>query len=236
MSEMMVKVEHLRKIYKDNAGEFDVLKDVTFSIKKGEMVALLGVSGAGKTTLLQILGGLDNFNSGEVNVSGSQLGGMSMKALAEFRNRHIGFVFQFHHLLPDFTALENVIIPAMILGKSKKEASIRASELLDTFGLSARRSHFPSELSGGERQRVALARALINNPALVMADEPTGNLDKANGEILLQHFKKANKELNQTFIIATHNSQLTSGLNRILYLEDGCMVREQQHKNISITD
>lgn len=230
MSEtMMVKVEHLRKIYRDDAGEFDVLKDVTFSIKKGEMVALLGVSGAGKTTLLQILGGLDNFNSGKVTVSDLQLGGMSMKSLAEFRNRHIGFVFQFHHLLPDFTALENVIIPAMILGKSRKKSSIRAAEILDIFGLSARLSHFPSELSGGERQRVALARALINNPALIMADEPTGNLDKANGELLLQQFQKANRELNQTFLIATHNSQLTSELDRVLYLEDGCMIKDEQH-------
>lgn len=230
MSNIMVNVEHLRKVYKDDAGEFDVLKDVTFSIKKGEMAALLGVSGAGKTTLLQILGGLDSFNGGTVTVGGMELGGMSMKSLAEFRNRHIGFVFQFHYLLPDFTALENVIIPAIISGKSRREACGRASELLDTFGLSARRSHFPSEMSGGERQRVALARALINNPALIMADEPTGNLDKANGDLLLQQFKKANKELNQTFLIATHNDHLTSELDRVLYLEDGCMIREDQVK------
>ena len=147
--------------------------------------------------------------------------------LAEFRNRHIGFVFQFHHLLPDFTALENTIIPGLIMGKSRDECIKKASNLLGLFGLSSRLSRYPTELSGGERQRVALARALFNDPALVIADEPTGNLDKGNGEMLLEFFKKANRELNQTFLIATHNSQLTAGLHRILTIDDGRMVAEK---------
>jgi len=152
---------------------------------------------------------------------------MSAIELAEFRNRHIGFVFQFHHLLPDFTALENTIIPGLIMGKPRNECLKRAKDLLGLFGLSSRLSHFPTELSGGERQRVALARALFNDPALVIADEPTGNLDKGNGEKLLEFFNKANRELNQTFLIATHNSQLTAGLHRILTIDDGRMVAEK---------
>jgi lipoprotein-releasing system ATP-binding protein len=155
------------------------------------------------------------------------LGALSAIELAEFRNRHIGFVFQFHHLLPDFTALENTIIPGLIMGKSRDECIKKASNLLGLFGLSSRLSHYPTELSGGERQRVALARALFNDPALVIADEPTGNLDKGNGEMLLEFFKKANRELNQTFLIATHNSQLTAGLHRTLTIDDGKIVAEK---------
>jgi lipoprotein-releasing system ATP-binding protein len=221
MSELIIKVSHLRKTYRDDAGTFDVLRDVTFTIDKGEMIALLGVSGAGKTTLLQILGGLDQATSGDVVVDGRSLSKLPAKELAAFRNRKIGFVFQFHHLLPDFTAFENVTLPGLIAGKSDKWCRERATMLLETFGLKGRFSHSPTELSGGERQRVALARALINDPALVLADEPTGNLDKGNGELLLDFFNKANRELHQTFVIATHNSQLTSGMHRIIHLEDG---------------
>jgi lipoprotein-releasing system ATP-binding protein len=223
MSEQMVCVEHLKKTFTDDNGKFDVLKDVCFDVNRGDMIALVGISGAGKTTLLQILGGLDSFNGGSVKVLGNDLRAMSARKLAAFRNQHIGFVFQFHHLLPDFTAIENVLIPGLIAGKDKTSCEKRAKELLDIFGLSNRMGHYPSELSGGERQRVALARALFNDPALVLADEPTGNLDKKNGENLLDYFKKANKTLNQTFVIATHNAQLTNGLNRVLYLEDGVM-------------
>jgi lipoprotein-releasing system ATP-binding protein len=217
----ILSVRNLRKTYTDDAGAFDVLRDVSFTVDKGEMIALLGISGAGKTTLLQILGGLDRATSGEVLFEGRDLSKSSSRELAVFRNRKIGFVFQFHHLLPDFTAFENVIIPGLIAGQTRKWCEERASMLLETFGLKGRFSHFPTELSGGERQRAALARALINDPAVVLADEPTGNLDKGNGEMLLEYFCRANAELRQTFIIATHNSQLTGGMHRIIEIEDG---------------
>ncbi|MCL2183291.1 MAG: ABC transporter ATP-binding protein [Chitinispirillia bacterium] len=220
----MVDVKGLCKQFKDDAGTFDVLKDASFSIRAGEMVALVGMSGSGKTTLLQILGGLDSHGGGTICVGGKDISKFNAAELAAFRNRSIGFVFQFHHLLPDFTAVENVLIPGLISGKTKEECMKRAADLLGIFDLSKRLNHFPTELSGGERQRVALARALFNEPALVLADEPTGNLDRVNGERLLTLFEKANKELNQTFLIATHNSRLSLGLHRILFLEDGKII------------
>jgi len=232
--ELMVDVKNIRKQFKDDAGAFDVLKDASFSVKAGEMVALVGTSGAGKTTLLQILGGLDKADGGSVSVGGKDLDKLGASDLALFRNRNIGFVFQFHHLLPDFTAVENVLIPGLIAGKGKAECMKRAAELLGIFDLSKRLGHYPTELSGGERQRVALARAMFNEPALVLADEPTGNLDKTNGERLLELFEKANKELNQTFLIATHNNRLSSGMNRVLYLDDGRITGTD--KPVTVTD
>jgi lipoprotein-releasing system ATP-binding protein len=220
-TETIVDVNNLRKEFTDDAGKFDVLKKVCFSISKGEMIALLGISGAGKTTLLQILGGLDSFNGGTVSVCGKQLGTMKMHELAEFRNKHVGFVFQFHHLLPDFTALENTIMPGLILKKPKNECIKKAKDLLGYLGLKSRETHYPTELSGGERQRVALARALLNDPALILADEPTGNLDRGNGELLLSLFEKTNRELNQTYLIATHNNQMPTRMHRTIQLEDG---------------
>jgi lipoprotein-releasing system ATP-binding protein len=225
MNEEMVTVEHVKKTFVDEGGAFDVLKDVSFTVSKGEMVSLVGVSGAGKTTLLQILGGLDKATSGSIRIDDTAINSMSDRMLARFRNQGIGFVFQFHHLLPDFTALENVIIPGLIQGKVKAECLPRAKELLSIFNLDHRKTHFPSELSGGERQRVALARALFNEPALVLADEPTGNLDRENTRILLEHFIKANRELRQTFLVATHNPDLSKGMQRTIYLEDGKIVR-----------
>jgi lipoprotein-releasing system ATP-binding protein len=224
MNETMVTVEHLKKTFVDEGGAFDVLKDVAFTIDKGEMVSLVGVSGAGKTTLLQILGGLDKPSSGVISIGGTAISSMNDRMLAKFRNEGIGFVFQFHHLLPDFTALENVIIPGLIRGKEREACLPRAQELLSIFNLGNRKSHFPSELSGGERQRVALARALFNEPALVLADEPTGNLDRENTKILIELFIRANKELKQTFLVATHNPDLSKGMRRTLYLEDGRIV------------
>jgi lipoprotein-releasing system ATP-binding protein len=221
---LMVEVTHCTKTFVDEAGAFDVLKEATFTIEKGEMVSLIGVSGAGKTTLLQVLGGLDRPTSGTVIVAGKNLSGLSAGELAKFRNMSIGFVFQFHHLLPDFTALENVIIPGMIAGKPKHHCISRAKELLALLGLDRQATHFPSELSGGERQRVALARSLFNEPALILADEPTGNLDRENGRLLLELFKKANKELHQTFLVATHNPDLAQGMHREIYIEDGKIV------------
>jgi lipoprotein-releasing system ATP-binding protein len=221
----IVVVNNLCKSFTDDQGSFQVLKNMHFTIEKGEMVALVGVSGAGKTTLLQILGGLDTFENGTVTVTGLALKGLSGKMLAAFRNQHIGFVFQFHHLLPDFCAFENIIMPGLIEGKNRNDCMKRCDELLEVFGLTKRRTHFPSELSGGERQRVALARALFNKPSLILADEPTGNLDRGNGDVLLDYFRKANRELYQTFLIATHNDRLTHGLHRTLYLEDGQIIQ-----------
>jgi len=217
----MVTVKDLKKSFKDEAGPLDVLKGASFSIRKGEMVALVGVSGVGKTTLLQVLGGIDSYTSGEVHINGREIGSLSGSELSRFRNRHIGFVFQFHHLLPDFNALENVIIPGMIEGKKKAQLIGRAKELLSLMGLEKRLSHFPSELSGGERQRVALARAMYNKPALILADEPTGNLDKKNSEYLMELFHKTNREQDQTFLIATHNEDLSRSMHRTIFIEDG---------------
>jgi lipoprotein-releasing system ATP-binding protein len=227
MNEAMVTVEHLKKTFVDESGAFDVIKDASFTISKGEMVSLVGVSGAGKTTLLQILGGLDKPTAGSIHIGGMSISSMNDRMLARFRNEGIGFVFQFHHLLPDFTALENVIIPGLIRGKSPDECLPRAQELLSTFNLDNRKTHYPSELSGGERQRVALARALYNEPALVLADEPTGNLDRENTRILIELFMKANKELKQTFLVATHNPELSKGMQRTLHLEDGKIVSRE---------
>jgi lipoprotein-releasing system ATP-binding protein len=220
----MVEVSNCTRTFVDEAGAFDVIREASFKIDKGEMVSLIGVSGAGKTTLLQILGGLDRPSSGTVLIAGKDLGTMNAGELALFRNMAIGFVFQFHHLLPDFTALENVIIPGLISGKTKRQCFSRATELLELLGLDRQATHFPSELSGGERQRVALARSLFNQPALILADEPTGNLDKENGRILLDLFKKANQELRQTFLVATHNSDLAQGMHREIYIEDGKII------------
>jgi lipoprotein-releasing system ATP-binding protein len=225
--ETMVEVVDLTRTFVDEAGAFDVLRNTSIKIDKGEMVSLVGVSGAGKTTLLQILGGLDRPTSGTVRIAGKDLGTLNANDLALFRNRSIGFVFQFHHLLPDFTALENVIIPGMISGKTRPQCLARARELLDLLGLDRQGTHFPSELSGGERQRVALARSLFNEPALILADEPTGNLDKENGRILLELFKKANRELRQTFLVATHNPDLAQGMHREIYIEDGTILSKK---------
>lgn len=222
----MVKVQQLTKTFTDDAGSFDVLRDTSFSIQKGEMVALAGVSGAGKTTLLQILGGLDTATRGIVEINEQQINRLSNARLAKFRRESIGFVFQFHHLMPDFTALENVFIPGMISGRKKKDLIDRARWLLMTIGLERRGSHYPAELSGGERQRVALARALFNEPMLVLADEPTGNLDSKNSEQLLELFQKTNRELNQTYLIATHNEDLANRLHRTIYIEDGKIISQ----------
>lgn len=218
---MMVEVKELTKTFTDDSGPFDVLKKMDLTIERGEMVSLVGASGAGKTTLLQILGGLDRPTSGKVTIDGDELLTLKAKKLAKFRAEKIGFVYQFHHLLPDFTAIENVFLPGMIAGKKRVECIPRAKELLDIMGLSNRTSHHPSELSGGERQRVALARALFNKPALLLADEPTGNLDTENSLHMLELIKKTNKELEQTYLIATHNEHLAEAMDRSIHIVDG---------------
>lgn len=219
----MIKAENIHKSF----GDLEVLRGVNLHINKGEVVSIVGASGAGKTTLLQILGTLErmnkNGNSGllinDVNVEQ-----LSARKLAQFRNRHIGFIFQFHQLLPEFTAMENVCIPAYIAGKTRKEAEEKAKELLDFLGLSHRYDHKPKELSGGEQQRVAVARALINNPDIIFADEPSGNLDSESAENLHRLFFKLRDEFRQTFVIVTHNEELADMADRKLVMVDGNIV------------
>jgi lipoprotein-releasing system ATP-binding protein len=202
-------------------GNLEVLKGVDLHIQKGEIVSLVGSSGAGKSTLLHILGTLDEADAGEVTLNGIEIHTLKGKALANFRNKHIGFVFQFHHLLPEFTALENVCIPGWIGNRKKKEVEERAKELLKLLGLADRMENKPSELSGGEQQRVAVARALINNPDIIMADEPTGNLDSAHAKELHELFFDLRKQFNQTFLIVTHNEELAAQCDRMIQMKDG---------------
>lgn len=213
----MIVAKQIHKSY----GSLEILKGVDLHINAGEVVSVVGSSGAGKTTLLTILGTLDRPDSGQVLINGQNVVELNDKKLAAFRNENIGFVFQFHHLLPEFTALENVCIPAFIAKKSKKEAEVRAMELLELFNLKDRASHKPSELSGGEQQRVAVARALINDPKVIFADEPSGNLDSKNASELHQLFFKLRDELKQTFVIVTHNSELAKMADRTLVMKDG---------------
>lgn len=205
-------------------GELLVLKGIDVHIKEREVVSIVGPSGAGKTTLLQIMGTLSKPTSGSIIINGIPVHELNGDKLAEFRNRHIGFVFQFHHLLPEFTALENVCIPAFIAGENRAEAEKRAKELLEFLNLGDRMHHKPSQLSGGEQQRVAIARALINNPALIFADEPSGNLDSANRDELHKLFFRLRDELNQTIVIVTHDENLADMSDRKLHMQDGLIV------------
>jgi lipoprotein-releasing system ATP-binding protein len=216
----MISAQNLTKSY----GNLNVLKGVSLTISKGEFITIVGASGAGKSTLLHILGTLDRPDKGELNIADTNVFKMNDKQLSAFRNKHIGFVFQFHHLLPEFTALENVCIPAFIAKTNKNSAEKRASELLDFLGLKDRMQHKPSELSGGEQQRVAVARALINNPSVVFADEPSGNLDSANAKDLHQLFFKLREQFNQTFVIVTHNEELANMADRKLIMKDGYLI------------
>ncbi len=202
----------------------EVLKGVDIAIGKGEIVSIVGSSGAGKSTLLHILGTLDKADKGKIMLNGQLIQSLSGNKLAAFRNRHIGFVFQFHHLLPEFTALENVCIPGWIAGFKKKEVVIKATGLLKTLGLASRLENKPQQLSGGEQQRVAVARALINGPSIIMADEPTGNLDSANARELHQLFIDLRNQFDQTFLIVTHNEELAKMSDRILQMKDGKII------------
>lgn len=216
----MIKARNIHKSY----GKLHVLKGVDLEIQKGEVVSIVGASGAGKSTMLQILGTLDNADQGEVEINNTIVTKLKGKELARFRNTHLGFVFQFHHLLPEFTAKENICIPAFIAGVNKSDAEKRANELLGYMGLADRADHKPSALSGGEQQRVAVARALANNPAVVMADEPSGNLDSASAEGLHQLFFDLRDKMGQTFVIVTHNEALADSADRKLVMKDGFMV------------
>lgn len=213
----MIEGQGITKAY----GHLQVLKGIDLTIQAGEVVALVGASGAGKSTLLHILGTLDAPDAGAITIDGQRIDQLTGKALSHFRNTHIGFVFQFHHLLPEFTALENVCMPGFIGRQPEKQVTQRAGELLELLGLSARAAHKPRELSGGEQQRVAVARALINQPKVVFADEPSGNLDSANSKELHQLFFSLRDQLGQTFVIATHNEELSTMSDRRLRIVDG---------------
>ena len=217
----MIKLEGITKSF----GALQVLKGIDLEINKGEVVSIVGPSGAGKTTLLQIMGTLDEPDAGTVYINETNVSKMKEKGLSAFRNRHIGFVFQFHQLLPEFTALENIMIPALIAGVSSKEANARAMEILNFMGLTERASHKPNELSGGEKQRVAVARALINNPSVILADEPSGSLDTHNKEELHQLFFDLRDRLGQTFVIVTHDEELAKITDRTVHMIDGMVNR-----------
>jgi len=216
----MIKADNIYYSY----GSLEVLKGVNLHIKKGEFVSITGASGAGKTTLLQLLGTLDKVQTGTLIINDKEVNTLNQKELASFRNKEIGFVFQFHNLLIEFTALENVCLPAFIAGTDKKKAEIKGLELLALLGLTDRANHKPDELSGGEQQRVAVARALINSPSIILADEPSGNLDSKNAEELHNLFLKLNKELGQTFVIITHNTELANLGSRKLEMKDGKII------------
>lgn len=223
----MIDIKNITKSF----GKLQVLKGIDLHIDKGEVVSIVGPSGAGKTTLLQIIGTLDKPDTGSIVIDNIDVSRLSQKKLADFRNLHIGFVFQFHQLLPEFTALENIMIPAFIAGKSRKEAKARAEELLQFMGLADRASHKPNELSGGEKQRVAVARALVNNPSVILADEPSGSLDSKNKAELHQLFFDLRDQFGQTFVIVTHDESLAALTDRTIHMKDGLLTTETRREN-----
>ncbi len=216
----MIKAKNINKSY----SHLQVLKDVSLGIRRSEILSIVGASGAGKTTLLQIIGTLDKADSGEVWINNQNISKLNEKALSSFRNKEIGFVFQFHHLLAEFSAIENVCIPAYIAGDSRQEAEKKAMEILEVLGLRDRIDHKPSELSGGEQQRVAIARALINNPSVILADEPSGNLDSSNAKELHNLFFSLREQFGQTFVIVTHNKELANMSDRQIIMKDGVII------------
>lgn len=223
---LLLQCENLCKTYQEGKMHTDVLRDVSFAMQPGEMMAIVGTSGSGKSTLLHLLGGLDSPTSGEVIFKGQSLNSMSSSAKSELRNRELGFIYQFHHLLPDFTALENVAMPLLIGKKKSAEVQERALAMLEAVGLQHRSNHRPSELSGGERQRVAIARALVNNPRLVLADEPTGNLDARNADSIFQLLGELNASQGTAFLVVTHDLQLARRMSRQLEMRDGRLTAE----------
>lgn len=216
----MLKASGIYKSY----GNLPILKGVDFEVSKGEIVSIVGASGAGKSTLLHILGTLDNADQGSLSLNNTDISNLSSRQLSAFRNQNIGFVFQFHHLLPEFTALENICIPGFIAGKSEKSIKAKAMELLELFDLKDRASHKPSELSGGEQQRISVARSLINNPSIILADEPSGNLDSINANALHALFLRLRDQFNQTFVIVTHNDELATISDRVVTMKDGLII------------
>lgn len=226
----MIKANNIHKSY----GKLAVLKGIDLEINKGEIVSIVGTSGSGKSTLLQILGTIEKYDQGSVLIDGTDVSALGDKTLSKFRNQKIGFVFQFHHLLPEFNALENICIPAFIAGRNRKEVEKEALRMLDMMGISERASHKPGELSGGEQQRVAIARALMNKPAVILADEPSGNLDSESSASLHELFFTLRKELGQTFIIVTHNQGLAAMADRKLLIQDGIVFSENNNKHFAL--
>ncbi|WP_334054539.1 lipoprotein-releasing ABC transporter ATP-binding protein LolD [Pasteurella multocida] len=226
MKSHLLHCQHITKYYQEGAQQTQVLKDVSFSMQAGELVAIVGSSGSGKSTLLHVLGGLDQPTSGEVFIQNQSLQKINANQLAQLRNQYLGFVYQFHHLMADFSALENVMMPMLIGKQNKSEAQDRAEKMLTAVGLSHRISHRPSALSGGERQRVAIARSLVNHPALVLADEPTGNLDRKTTESIFDLIKQLNQEQNIAFLLVTHDLALAEKLSRRLVMQGGVLREE----------
>ncbi|MFA0549847.1 lipoprotein-releasing ABC transporter ATP-binding protein LolD [Vibrio lentus] len=221
----------IRKTYREGSLDTEVLKGVSFEIEKGELVAIIGTSGSGKSTLLHILGALDDASDGSVSFLGQDLASLSSNKQAKLRNQHLGFVYQFHHLLSDFSALENVAMPLLIGGEKPAKAKEEAKRLLDKVGLSHRVDHRPSELSGGERQRVAIARALVNKPALVLADEPTGNLDHNTALSIYDLMRELNREYDTAFLVVTHDGELAGKMDRQLHMQDGLLVNVEKEES-----
>ena len=230
MNDLVISCEQISKVYQDGQNQVEVLKGVDLALTQGEMLAIVGSSGSGKSTLLHILGTLDTASSGSAKIKNQDVAKFSRSQQAAFRNQNLGFIYQFHHLLMEFSAVENVAMPLLIKGLSAKEANVKALDMLDKVGLAHRSSHKPSALSGGERQRVAIARALVAEPALVLADEPTGNLDKQNAIKIYDLINQLNKSLNTSFVVVTHDLELADKLGKIAYLDDGKLsIKESNH-------
>ena len=229
MNDLVISCQNLSKVYQDGQNQVEVLKGVYLSLNQGDMLALVGSSGSGKSTLLHILGTLDTATSGSAKIKNQDVAKLSRTEQAAFRNKNLGFIYQFHHLLMEFSAVENVAMPLLIKGLNAKEAKEQALQMLDKVGLAHRSEHKPSALSGGERQRVAIARALVTKPALVLADEPTGNLDKQNAIKIYDLINELNKSLNTSFVVVTHDLELADKLGKIAYLDDGKLAIKESH-------
>ena len=219
----VIQCQNVGKTYDDGSLKVEVLRNIDFQVASGEGIGIIGASGSGKSTLLHILGGLDKPTSGEVKIQGQGLNSLSQVAIGQLRNRHLGFVYQFHHLLPEFSALENVMMPLLVARKSRAEAQAAAAEILEKVGLGSRMTHRPGELSGGERQRAAIARALVTKPDCLLADEPTGNLDRKNATHALEMMLELKRELGTALIVVTHDEQLAKRFDRVLTMDDGCL-------------